>query len=448
MNMKQKLLFFYMIFIMACSDDRGGSITVSFTTEPLGASVEIYHRHRSVSEEPNHIGITPFELILSGPTNLILRISREDYESMRAWTTIGRNTEKLHFDLTIKEIYAKVNSSPQGASVTIDGEEDVCQTPCEIKLTYREHEFIFSLEGYEQMTIIHDIDLGHGTVDVDLRKLISINIDSDPTGAQVIIDESQDENYFTPFEVTLPEGEHKLHYKLEGYHDYTEVVEVNRHNTSFFAELESLIPLEYEVFINSNPQGAMVTIDNDFENVYITPFNINLLEGEYEFLFELDGYRTEIFETPIDRYTETILIILEHAEKVLLYSDPQMAWVEIDNQPDVCQTPCHVELSPDPHHFVFSLPGYDILYLDETISDSNNLFLVEFLNVPEVFVTVASAPQGVTVLIDSRETEYVTPFQVYLKEGWHFFSGNLVYDSIEVLTEVSAEQNYVFIDME
>jgi len=446
--MRQKLLFFYMFFVMACSDGVGGSISVSFTTEPLGATVEIYHRHRSLSEEPNHIGITPFELVLSGPTNLVLRISKEDYEPMRAWTAIGRNTDNIHFNLTLKKIYTEIKSSPQGASVTIDGEDDLCITPCDITLEYGEHEFIFSLEGYEQIIIIQDIELGNGTVDVDLKKMIMVDVDSYPQGAQVIIDDDQSNYYITPFEVDLAEGEHKLHYKLQGYHDYIGTVEVSTNDKDFFAELDSIEPLEFDVLFNSNPQGATVIINNDFENVYTTPFNISLLEGEYEFLFELDGYRTEILEATIDRHTETIYMQLEPAEKVLLYSDPQMAWVEIDNQNDVCQTPCQVELSPELHHFVFSLEGHDNIYLDENISETNNFLLVEFVYVPEVFVTVASAPQGVLVLIDGQEVEHTTPFHTNLKEGWHLFSGNLVYDSVEVLTEVSSDQNYVFIDME
>ena len=421
-------------------------VEVSIDSDPQGAMVSI--------DDVLDICVTPCtQTLMIGEYTFEFTLEGYELESVIQVVDVENDTVFVTLtELSVPEVDVDIDSDPQDAAVAIDGEADVCTTPCTQSLTEGPHEFVFTLDGYETATVNEDISDTNNSVFATLTELppenVEVTIDSEPQGAMVSIDGVLD-LCTTPCTQTMLIGEHTFDFALNGYEPESVTQVVDAANDSVFVTLTQLPVPEVDVDIDSDPQDVAVAIDGEAD-VCTTPCTQSLTEGPHEFVFTLDGYESETVNEDISDTNNSVFVMLTELPPQVLVSinsDPQAATVMIDDVPDVCVTPCEQSMSEGLHDFVFTVEPYDPVSMQVDISETNNTVYAVIDTVPTIEVTVVATPPGTTVTIDDNYIDTI-PFMVNLKEGMHHF----VYENPGYITQeydefVDADNNYFFITL-
>lgn len=116
-------------------------------------------------------------------------------------------------------------STPPGATVTIDNTRDECKTPCSLELSQGRHVLTFKLEGHRNGTLVVTVPQeDHASIRLD-PLWGTLMISTSPAGAQVFID-GEARPQATPATLRLNPGKHRVTLKLAGRPDHTQEVEV------------------------------------------------------------------------------------------------------------------------------------------------------------------------------------------------------------------------------
>lgn len=117
----------------------------------------------------------------------------------------------------------------------------------------------------------------------------SVNFSSEPQGAMIYID-NIDTRISTPAMIdSIPIGTHSYTLKLDGYEDYSGTIEILKNSVSYISVV--LIPLTGSINFSSEPQGAMIFL-NDMNTGIITPTTIEKVPvGMHTYTLRLDGYK-------------------------------------------------------------------------------------------------------------------------------------------------------------
>ncbi len=150
--------------------------------------------------------------------------------------------------------YLTVNSSTDGASLTIDADTTAYQIPFEnLPLPAGFHQLRVFANGYED--IIHQLQMGEGDTLYRTFKLPvktgQLNLNSVPDGAEVWLDEIF--QGLSPLQILVPYGDHDLLIKKEGYRDYSGVLRLWE---AVNYKLVKLHPAVYPVTIRTIPVTA------------------------------------------------------------------------------------------------------------------------------------------------------------------------------------------------
>ncbi len=130
----------------------------------------------------------------------------------------------------IKEGEITISSIPSGASVYIDNKH-TGQTPITQTLTAGKYGIKIQKEGYEEYTTQIEIRSGikHSTTLQLEQKKYEIRIESEPTGAQLYIDNEY--KGITPIVLELTSEKHTIKLQADGYKEHIKTIDVNRVET-------------------------------------------------------------------------------------------------------------------------------------------------------------------------------------------------------------------------
>jgi hypothetical protein len=199
-----------------------------------------------------------------------------------------------------------VTSSPAGASVTIDGSGSFVTPFDSPPLKAGTHSFSVSKVGYAATRRKLDVVAGKATT-LDVSLAVSgavLELQSDPPGAAILLDEKPT-NRFTPAKLAVPQGEHKVRLRMEGYKDETTVVQVAEGQT--FSLSPRLAPAKASKLkrlfggggsredmgtldVTTHPDGAHVTL-NDAAVAKTTPTKVSVKPGKYDLAIIRPGYK-------------------------------------------------------------------------------------------------------------------------------------------------------------
>jgi tetratricopeptide (TPR) repeat protein len=193
-----------------------------------------------------------------------------------------------------------ITSSPQGATVLIDGHY-MGITPLDVKyIADGNRQIELDLKGYEVQSKSVRIP-SVSTVHFDLNKIIQkpsqikypLSITSDPAGATIFLDGNYEG--LTPCNITfITSGPHNIRCKLDGYEESTKIVIIPITPKLNF----SLIPKNGILLITSEPAGAELHFDGKYEG--FTPVGIHKVSyGSHNVRISLSGY---------DQYYQKIIV--------------------------------------------------------------------------------------------------------------------------------------------
>ena len=200
-----------------------------------------------------------------------------------------------------------VTSTPPGATVTIDGGGSFVTPFDSPPLKVGTHSFSISKAGYAGAQRKLDVVAGK-TASLDVPLAVSgavLELQSDPPGAAILVDEKPT-NKFTPAKVAVPQGEHRVRLRMEGFKDESTVVQLAEGQTLSLSpklapakasKLKRLFggggsPEDMGTLdVTTHPDGAHVTLNNAAA-AQTTPTKVSVKPGKYDLAIILPGYKT------------------------------------------------------------------------------------------------------------------------------------------------------------
>ena len=179
-----------------------------------------------------------------------------------------------------------ISSTPSGAYILVDSQAYSVLTPNIITgVLPGSHTIKLSLNGYDDWTnTVYVVEGSTTNVSATLNKT-AISVSSTPSGANIYLD-NQFMGASTPFIITqLLPGSHAIKLKLNGYDDWTKMVNVVEGSTTNVSATLN----KTAIYVSSKPSGAYIYLDNQIMGA--TPFTITqLLPGSHAIKLTLDGY--------------------------------------------------------------------------------------------------------------------------------------------------------------
>ena len=216
---------------------------------------------------------------------------------------------------------------------------------------------------------------------------VNLYIDSNPKGAQILVDSVV--KGVTPISTNVTRGIHTILLKKTGYNDY---------NTSFDCQGDSVF---WTFSMVQSPESAQATITDikirsippiarlliDSRNIGDTPTNVNIAPGQHNIQLQKTGFRNyagiftfapgQSWTFVLDPQNETTSTARAGGVNSIIeiHSVPSGAQVLMD-QWDCGSTPVNIVTSVGPHNFLLRKAGYEdhienvTIYRDTVLSYS------------------------------------------------------------------------------
>ncbi len=233
-----------------------------------------------------------------------------------------------------------LKSDPPGAQIYLLGTYTNKLTPDSIiQLKDGNYDVTLKKQNYHDTTFVISVyDTLTISKNIVLKSALStgnIFIETEPTGAEILLD-SIKTNQFTPDTLkNISKGEHLLTLKKSNYRDTTVSITVDEDLTvSKTVKLISITPVG-DLFIESEPGGAQIFLDSLNTNK-LTPDTLkNLTTGEHSISIKKENYRDTTFNvTIIENQTVSkslVLLSTTSVGNIFLQSTPGDAQIYIDN---------------------------------------------------------------------------------------------------------------------
>ena len=244
-----------------------------------------------------------------------LRIETQRYLPVEQSFTVSGRGQKQILEFQLQPAWATVliDSQPEGAMVSVDGDE-LGSTPLQLDILHGKREIELALPGFKPVRIARQFEAGNRVV-LDRFELQPADgelvLNSTPTGGTVTID---DRFYgTTPVSIELSSGtEHTIRVSKAGYHTHKSTVSLQADQTR---ELEIALQAEYgTVFIATTPADAELFLDG--KPLDSSRHRLRLTARGHSLKVTKKGYVSKTVSlTPRSGVTETVKVTLERAQQ-------------------------------------------------------------------------------------------------------------------------------------
>ena len=223
--------------------------------------------------------------------------SAEGYQPLATTVEVDdRDDQTIELTLQAMPGLIAIDSSPQGASVTVDG-ESVGKTPL-VDLPLEQGDYQLLLEEPRHLPLTQPLQVtGRGVqqaIEVQLAPAWAmVTIDSLPTGATLLLDGETAGT--TPATIEVLQGEHQLMLQMDTFADWQKTLRIEAEKNQDLGQIE-LQPAAGALTLNSVPSAANVTLDGEFQGQ--TPLTIDISPGK--------AHRLDIFKPGYQRYNDTV----------------------------------------------------------------------------------------------------------------------------------------------
>lgn len=327
-----------------------------------------------------------------------------------------------------------VNSNVTGASIELDDKPTGKQAPDTLKnIPVGQHKVSLKKEGYNSNPLFQTVEVTEGgltTANFFLTyKVGKISVDSDPQGAQIILDHINTQRITPDTLDSVPVGKHVITVEKAGYKpspesDTVEVVEGSLSTVNFV-----LAERRGDIFVNSNINGAEIILDH-VSTGKMTPDTIfDLMVGDHVVSVTKPSY--SVFPESatvevIEDFVVTINFVLaQNMGGLLVNSLPQEAEIYLNHQNSGELTP-HVFNLPEGSYVVsVAKSGYSASPESMVAQVIKDLLIgVDFIlteNRGSIFVN--STPSGGSIILDHAFAGKTTPDTLFdINAGDHIVS--------------------------
>lgn len=293
---------------------------VSIETNPTGAKLFI-------AETGQFIGNTPLNIKLKAG-EYRFNITKEGYKSVERKIEIkSKDDKKFVINLRKLGVKLEINSNPDGAAITINGEKINQKTPAVLDLETKVYTIRLLKDNFSSIRCNLDFSEGKHNFDKSywnfevikqdeeksyklfgtLEKEISLN--TNPSSAKVYFADSDEYIGTTPVKVKLKTGTHRIRISKTKYETLNTNIEINNKTENSILlnlKLTSSKPIvvKNKVEIDSKPKGAIIYI-NGKNSGLITPTSILLEQKQYAIKLSKENFMdigsNKVDDTSVDK---------------------------------------------------------------------------------------------------------------------------------------------------
>ena len=301
------------LMLSGCGGGGDGQIRVS--TQPEGARV--------ICNGAVYEG-SPVTISRLAPGTYLVSAQKEGFAESRRTVSLIENGQKVALEMKLAPETALllVQSSPEGADVTVDGAYRG-RTPFFLAdLPLGEHRFSFSLTGRlpREMAVTVKDRVPQKVMAELTQNAGRIVVRSQPEGASVRLNGA--DRGTTPCEIPdAPSGEHTLEVVKEGFESYTEKFAVRAQETREVSAI--LKPLPTVLNVVSIPNGARIYVDNQYRGD--APLKLtDLAPGPHKLRAELRGFELSSREVDVKTQSDAVeeFRLQKNSGKIVIVTEP------------------------------------------------------------------------------------------------------------------------------
>ncbi len=216
-----------------------------------------------------------------------------------------------------------LDSAPQGASVTVDGNA-VGKTPLrDLPLAAGEHRLL--LEEARHLPLDQTVQVTGRNVRQQLQLQLApawaqVTVDSLPAGATILVDGEAAGQ--TPATVEVLQGERQLTLQLPTFADWQQTLAIKAGADQDLGRI-NLLPAPGALELASVPSGANVTLDGEFQGQ--TPLTVDISPGR--------KHRLEVFKSGYQRYDGTVELVAASRDQRTVTLQAQLGEVRLRISP-------------------------------------------------------------------------------------------------------------------
>ena len=231
------------------------------------------------------------------PGEYIVSVTAPGYHPMST-NVIVDTSENQRVELLLEPLpgLVSIDTTPAGASVTVDG-ESIGETPL-VDLPMDEGEHQLLVEGARHLSVQQPLLVTGRAIQQQLHFQLSpawaeVKINSLPPGAGILVDgEPAGE---TPATVEILQGEHQVLLQLPAYADWQQTVQIEAGKALDLGQV-NLQPAAGLLELSSVPSGANITLDGEFQGQ--TPMTLEVTPDR--------AHRLAVFKPGYARYNDTV----------------------------------------------------------------------------------------------------------------------------------------------
>jgi len=313
---------------------------IRFDTQPkVLLSISCNQKNAQVHINDVYKGLTDLKLLLE-PQVYNLKISKQNYirytKEIELFPYQNSNLNVFLKPTSQSSSGLNVTTTPDGAEVIFgDSQTPVGKTPFKKKLDPGNYTIKLHLADYKEEIYSFEIKSGekinrHFNLKPQIGTLV---IESEPSGADVYIDDESEPAGITPFKINLPPKKYNIRLAQEGLEEQQHEVSIKIGETiSKHYKLNKKSDSAYLLVINTVPPDANVYINNEKQNKK-TPLNIKLDIPRVKLKIEKENFKP--YESIVD-LDEPVEIIDQRLEKLemakLIISSYRQASINLDGE--------------------------------------------------------------------------------------------------------------------
>jgi len=231
------------------------------------------------------------------PGSYEVKVMAEGYQSLVTTIVVDeRDSQTIELSLQALPGLLSIDSEPPGASVTVDGKA-LGKTPLrDLPLQEGEHHLL--LEEARHLPLEQSLVVTGRNVRQQLQLQLApawaqVTVDSLPPGARILVDGEAAGQ--TPATLEVLQGEHQLTLQLPSYADWQQTLNIKAGVDQDLGRV-SLQSAPGVLELSSDPSGANVTLDGDFQGQ--TPLTLQVSPGR--------AHQLEVFKSGHQRYNGTV----------------------------------------------------------------------------------------------------------------------------------------------
>ncbi|MEI6841222.1 MAG: PEGA domain-containing protein [Methanomicrobiales archaeon] len=284
----------------------------------------------------------------------------------------------------------------------------------------------------------------------------SLDIKSSPAGATVFIDTVN--RGVTPLVLTMiTPGNHIIRCMKSGFGDQSRTVPVSANQTTNVNFILETLQSDGSVFVQSNPSGARIYLDNT-DTGFLTPGTIvNVSAGSHTIRCSLAGY-SDNSQTITVSAGQAVSVSIDLTRSpstgsISIQSNPTGAKIYLDSVDTGFVTPkTIVNVSAGNHTIRCSLAGYSDNSQTITVSAGQTVSVsIDLARIPVTgSISIQSNPSGARIYVDNTDTGFLTPRTIVnVSAGSHSIrcSLNGYSDNSQTITVSAGQAVSVSIDL-